>query len=341
MPEMSVIIVNWNGRHFLDTCLDSLRRQTFRSFETILVDNGSRDKSTDYVRAQFPEVKVIPLGENRGFAGGNIAGFEQSCGEIIVLLNNDTEADANWLEQIHESARDFPKAGSFASKMLYFDDRQRIENCGFGVTSAGMTVDLGRNELDGPAWATPRAVFGACGGAAAYRRAMIERIGFLDPDFFLGYEDVDFSFRACLQGYTCVFVPHAIVYHRFSATRGKYPADQVFFSQRNIEFVYLKNMPLGLMLRSLPQKILYEVGGAIYFLKMGVGGAFLKAKFEVIRRLPSLLRKRKTLRKRKILPDRDLRSIMQGNWLTLKAKRFSAAWLGPAKISPRNSKSGP
>ena len=135
MPEISVIVVNWNGKHFLETCLTALRRQTFRDFETILVDNGSEDGSAEYVRSGFPEVRLIALDRNLGFTGGNIAGYEQACGELIVLLNNDTEVDPRWLEEIHKARRDYPAAGSFASKMLYFDERNRIDNCGFGLTA--------------------------------------------------------------------------------------------------------------------------------------------------------------------------------------------------------------
>ena len=103
MPEMTVIIVNWNGKRFLDDCLGSLRRQTFRDFETILVDNVSSDGSPEYVRSNFPEVRLIALNENRGFTGGNLAGYEFATGNIIVLLNNDTEADPAWLEEIHKA----------------------------------------------------------------------------------------------------------------------------------------------------------------------------------------------------------------------------------------------
>jgi GT2 family glycosyltransferase len=334
MPEMSVIIVNWNGSCFLETCLTSLRQQTFRNFETIVVDNGSEDRSVRYMRDEFPEVNLIELSENRGFAGGNIAGLERASGEIIVLLNNDTEADKHWLEQLHKAALDFPDVGSFACKMLYFNDRQRIENCGFGLTAAGMTVDLGRDVLDGPAWVEPRNVFGACGGAAAYRRSMIENVGFLDPDFFMYYEDVDFGFRGQLQGEKCVLIPSAIVYHRLGATANKYPGHRVFLSQRNIEFVYLKNMPLGLMLRSLPQRFLYELGGAVYFAKTGTGIAFFKAKMEVIRQLPSVLRKRSALQKKKSLSDVTLRSMMRNDWLGTKWKRFWSAWRDSSRAAP-------
>src|SRR5947209_9685612 len=134
MPKISVIIANWNGKHFLDACLSSLRHQRFRDFETILVDNGSSDGSTEYVRANFPEVRLITLAENRCFVGGTLAGYEVALGSVIVLLNNDTEAHPDWLEEIHQATVLYPKAGSFASKMMYFDARNRVENCGFEVS---------------------------------------------------------------------------------------------------------------------------------------------------------------------------------------------------------------
>jgi GT2 family glycosyltransferase len=126
-----------------------------------VVDNGSKDESAEYVRAEFPEVNLIALRENRGFTGGNIAGYEQACGGLIILLNNDTEADPHWLEEIHKASRSYATAGAFATKMLFFDERTRIDNCGFALTAAGVTLDLGRGEEDGPGWSEPRKVFAA------------------------------------------------------------------------------------------------------------------------------------------------------------------------------------
>jgi GT2 family glycosyltransferase len=331
MPEISVIVANWNGKHLLGDCLSALRRQTFRDFETILVDNGSNDGSTEFVQTQFPEVKLLALPDNRGFTGGNIAGYEQAQGDLIVLLNNDTQVHPNWLEEIHKAGLTYPKAGSFASKMMYFDERSRVENCGFDLGMAGTTLDLGRDELDGPDWTHPRSVFGACGGAAAYRRCMLDDIGFLDSDFFLIYEDVDLSFRAQLRGYGCVYVPGAIVYHRYRSSIGKAPARQVFFSQRNIEFVYLKNMPLGLILQSAPERLIYELGSAVYFARQGNASAFLRAKLHAVMCLPRILRERNKIQTRRKATSSQLKAIMRKSVISSKVKKFLAAWSGSAQ----------
>lgn len=335
MPTMSVIVVNWNGKHFLDACLSALRAQTCQDFETILVDNGSEDGSVDFVRERFPEVFVLTLNQNRGFSAANNAGYEIARGDLIFLLNNDTEAHPNWLEEMQKAFREYPEAGSFASKMLVFDDRKCIDVCGFAITNAGTTIDLGRDEQDGIAWSEPRKVFGACAGAAGYRRTMLEDIGFLDEDFFMTYEDLDLSFRAQLRGYECVFVPGAIVYHHYRATMKKHPSRQVFYSQRNIEFVYLKNMPFRLMLRSLPQRLLYEAGGAAYFIRTGTAGAFLKAKTDAARKLPMMLRKRKEIQASAKGANRQLHALMVDDWLVLKWKKLWQAWRGR---SPRTLK---
>jgi GT2 family glycosyltransferase len=324
MPEISVIIVNWNGKHWLQTCLGSLRRQTFSDFEVILVDNGSQDGSVEFVCQHFPEVNVLALGENLGFTGGNIAGYALARGNLIVLLNNDTEADVDWLREIYAASVQYQAAGSFASKMMYFDNRDRIENCGFDVGRTGTTVDLGRDEPDGPEWSTPRKVFGACGGAAVYRRSMLNEIGFLDADFFMIYEDVDLSFRAQLSGYSCVYLPRAIVYHRYRSSIGQRPGLQVYYAQRNIDWVYLKNLPTSLLLCSSPQRLLYEIGAGLYFLRMGSAAAFVRAKLDVLKNLGMILRKRRLVQRQRTLSSSQLRDRMCAPDLRAKWKKLSA-----------------
>jgi GT2 family glycosyltransferase len=341
MPAVNVIILNWNGKHFLETCLTALRRQTFRDFETVLVDNGSQDGSAEYVREHFPEARLIALAENRGFTGGNIAGWETVRGGpadgLVVLLNNDTEAHPEWLEELHKASRAYPKAGMFASKMMMFDDRNRIDNCGFAMSTVGTAIDLVRGELDSPHWSEPRQVFGACAGAAGYRRSMLEDVGFLDNDFFMTSEDVDLSFRAQLRGYECWMIPGAIVYHRLRATMVNFPARQTFFVQRNSEFVYFKNMPAALMLRRLPERFVYELGAAAYSLKVGSSRAFLKGKIDALRQFTGCLRKRREIQRRRTITNRQLLSRMQDKWLRSKCMKMLAAWRHASRSELRTS----
>lgn len=240
-PRASVIIPNWNGARFLPTCLDALRRQTFRDAEIIVVDNASRDESLSLLREQYPEVRVIALEQNRGFAGGVNAGIRAARGEIVVLLNNDTEAAPGWLEALVRALDTHPDCGMAASKMLLFDRRSHIHSAGDSFRTDGLPANRGVWQEDLGQYDREEYVFGGCGGAVAYRRRMLEQIGLLDEGFFLSCEDVDLAWRAQLAGWRCIYVPDAVVYHHLSATGGG-PISS-FYTGRNTIWVLAKDLP--------------------------------------------------------------------------------------------------
>ena len=323
-PAVSVLVVNWNGRHFLGDCLSSLRRQTFRNFEIILIDNGSTDGSADWIRANYPEIRLLALPSNLGFVAANAAGMQSArARDWVVLLNNDTETDAHWLQALMEAAAAHPQAGSLACKMLYFDQRERIDNCGFVLTSSGASRDIGRDRLDGPAFAREFWVFGGCGGAVAYSRKMLDDVGFFDPDIFMTYEDFDLAFRAQLCGWPCLFVPLARVYHHCHGTVPARSGRQVLYSQRNIELVFVKNMPAALMMRFCFHRLLYEVGAAIYFARIGFLPAFLRAKVVAMLRLPVWLARRRQIQARRRITPAQLCSLMeQKGWIIPRLRKI-------------------
>src|SRR5829696_5488979 len=136
-PRVTVVVPNWNGERFLNLCLTSLRRQSFEDFETILVDNGSTDASVDFTERNFPEVRVISLGDNRGFSAAVNAGIRASEAEYVTLLNNDTETDSGWLEALVRAAESHPEAGLFASKLVDFHDRRLLDGAGDALRGSG------------------------------------------------------------------------------------------------------------------------------------------------------------------------------------------------------------
>ncbi len=240
----SVVIPNWNGERFLRGCLESLRAQSFRDFEVILVDNASTDGSVDLVEREFPEVKVVELSRNLGLTGGANVGIRLSHGEVIVLLNNDAEAHPDWLAAIHDALERHPEAGMVASKMLLYDRRNVINSAGDLYRVDGVPGNRGVWEEDRGQYDREEYVFGACGGAAAYRRSMLEEIGLFDTDLFMYCEDVDINWRAQIAGYRCIYTPKAVVYHRLSATGGGKLAS--FYNGRNFIYVLAKDYPWGL-----------------------------------------------------------------------------------------------
>ncbi|MGB4871912.1 MAG: glycosyltransferase family 2 protein [Candidatus Promineifilaceae bacterium] len=244
-PAISIIIPHLNGRHHLDDCLQSLRRQTWRDFEALLVDNGSTDGTQAYVAENYPEVRLVQLPENRGFTGACNAGWQAAQGEIIILLNNDTEADPRWLAEVMAAFDRHPRAGSIASKMLLFDRRDHLHTAGDFYRVDGIPGNRGVWQADMGQFDQEEMVFSACGGSSAYRRALLDEIGFLDDDFFFSCEDVDVGWRANLAGWEVWYAPTAVVYHKLKATGGAVTGS--YYDGRNFLYLIWKNYPASLL----------------------------------------------------------------------------------------------
>jgi GT2 family glycosyltransferase len=307
--KVSIIVVNWNGERFLKDCLGALWDQSYGNREIILVDNASSDNSLQLVRESFPEVKIIALRENKGFTGGNAAGLEIAQGAYIALVNNDARVDRGWLERLVGTMLKDRTIGICAPKII-FENTQTVNSAGHGVTTAGVGFNrgVGGSPLDVSA---PELVFGACGAAVLYRRRMLEEIGFLDENFFLYDEDTDLNFRAQLAGWKCAYVPTAVAYHVANATAGRLSDLHVYYHTRNLEFVWIKNMPTGLMIRFAHHKIIQELGSFCYLcLRHGKWASFFTAKRDTLKMLPLMLERRKRIQARRRVPNRYLRSVL-------------------------------
>jgi len=311
MSEIAVVVVNWNGAHLLRTCLGSLRRQTFADFETILVDNGSTDGSLALVAEEFPEVRVLRLAENLGLAGGTNAGIAVTDAPIIATLNNDTEADPRWLAELHSALMTHPEAGSAASKLLLFDRRDVIHSAGDFYGLDGIPGNRGVWQHDNGNYARPELIFGACAGAAAYRRQMLEDVGLFEDNFFMYCEDVDLAFRSQLLGYRCVYVPTAVVYHMLSATGGGPIAS--YYCGRNFLRVIARDMPGPLLGRVWPRIVAAQLriaAESLWHIREPAARAKLRGQFDGLCELPRLLGERRAIQRRRRVPIRYLRSIM-------------------------------
>jgi GT2 family glycosyltransferase len=244
-PLASVVIPTWNGIQHLPTCLDALRVQSSSHVEVIVVDNASIDGSQALVKNQYPEVHLLALDRNLGLTGGNNAGFRAAQGEILISLNNDTQAEPDFVEALIEGLAEHPEAGMAAAQIRLFDQRELLHSAGDGYRPDGIPFNRGvwqqdKGQFDQAGW-----VFGGCGGAVAYRRAMLDDVGLFDESFFMYCEDVDLNWRAQLAGWRCWYVPDAVVYHKLSATGGGPVAS--FYTGRNTLWVLAKNYPAALL----------------------------------------------------------------------------------------------
>lgn len=310
-PLVSVIIPNWNGVAHLPTCLDALRRQTYAPIEVIVVDNASTDASRALLATDYPEVRLIALTTNQGFAGAVNRGIEAAQGDILALLNNDTEADPAWIAELVRALDAHREAGFAAAKLRLFDRRTVLHSAGDTFSRAGQANSRGVWEEDRGQYDYEGPVFSACGGAVAYRRTMLDDVGLLDEDFFFNLEDVDLAWRAQLQGYACVFVPTAIVYHKLSATGGGVTA--AYYTGRNSVWLIAKDYPGEWLRRDWPRilgaqlRITWEAARAW---RGEAARARLRGQMDGLRGLPAVLRKRREIQARRRVNLADLDPLL-------------------------------
>jgi GT2 family glycosyltransferase len=314
VPLVSVIIVNWNGEEFLRDCLSALGNQTFRDFEVIFVDNGSADRSVTAADRLFNELslsaRIVRLTTNTGFTGGNIEGLRHCAGKYIALLNNDTVASEGWLAALVAAMDRHPETGMCASKLIVAGTNV-IDSAGDGLLTSLRAFKRGEG-LPSGAYAAEEYAFGACGGAAFYRRSMLDDIGFLDEDLFLYFEDADLSFRAQLRGWKCLFVPAAVVYHKVGGSRGTMGENAAFYGVRNDKIVTLKNVPALLMLVHLPTYLLAEVASILYHIRIGRFKSYLRGNCEFLQHLPYYFKKRKRIMQLRRVSSRYINSELTG-----------------------------
>jgi GT2 family glycosyltransferase len=296
VPFASVIIPNFNGSHLLPTCLDSLRRQTFSDFEVVVVDNASTDGSQDLLTSAYPEVKVIGLPCNLIFAGAVNEGIRRTASPMVVLLNNDTEADERWLQELALAFQQRQEYSWFACKMLLFDRRNIVNSAGDFYGTDGVPGNRGAWEEDTGQYDQPEEVFGACGGAAVYRRSLFADIGLFDEELVAYLEDVDLNFRARLAGHRCYYVPTARVYHRQSATGGGPLAS--YLCGRNFILVATKDLPGPLIRRFWPRLLARQLAlfaEALGHVREPAARARIRGQLAAIPALPRFLAKRRSL----------------------------------------------
>jgi GT2 family glycosyltransferase len=258
-PEFSVLIVNYNGGDFVQRALDSLAVQTRRDFEVILVDNASSDGSAEGLdTSELPAFRLMAEAENHGFARANNLAAEVATGRWLVFLNPDAMAGPDWLEKISEGMTRYPAVRMFASAQLDLLDKTRLDGAGdayliFGIPWRG---GFGRpaSELPGEG-----ECFSPCGAGAAFDRETFREHGGFDEQFFCFCEDVDLGFRLRLAGETCVFLPEAVIHHVGGGLSGRASDFAIYHGARNRVWTYFKNMPLPLLVLTLPGHVVLSV----------------------------------------------------------------------------------
>ncbi|NLZ81728.1 MAG: glycosyltransferase family 2 protein [Clostridiales bacterium] len=273
--EVTVIVPNYNGMKFIDTCLAALEQQSIKDFKTLVIDNGSSDGSIEFIRTKYPKVHLVERGENYGFSNAVNTGIQMADTPYVILLNNDTQVEELFVEELVKAIKKNPKCFSCSSKMLHFIERHLLDDAGDLYTVVGWQFQRGVGRLE-TKYNKAVKVFSACAGAAIYRRQVFEKIGYFDEGHFAYLEDIDVGYRARIYGYENMFCPSARVYHVGSGTSGsKYNEFKVKLSVRNSVYLNYKNMPiLQLLINAVPLIIGYLVKW-LFFIRIGFGKTYI------------------------------------------------------------------
>ncbi len=281
--KVTIIIPNYNGCHFMEPCLASLKNQTFKDYGILVVDNASTDGSVEFVKENYPEIEVIALKENYGFSKAVNIGIRRSRTPYVILLNNDTTADPHYLEEMVKAIEQSPRIFSVSSKMIQMYHPELIDSAGdlYTLTGWGVCRGVGRPVSN---YTENDEVFSACAGAAIYRRQVFKKIGLFDENHFAYLEDIDVGYRAKIFGYRNMYCPTALIYHVGSGTSGsKYNSFKVKLSARNNVYLNYKNMPfLQLLINFIPLVFGYLVKYA-FFVKIGFGKDYKEGVLEGLR----------------------------------------------------------
>lgn len=252
-PFFSVLIVNYNAGELLQAAINSLKNQTFKDFEVIIVDNDSQDHSAENLDTDgLPEIRVLREKQNHGFARGNNLAAKTAKGRWLALLNPDATAEETWLEEIHAATLRHGSCRVFACSQINMDEPDLLDGAGDAYFAFGIPW---RGGFEHPISELPSKdshCFSPCGASAIYERNLFLEIGGFDERFFCYCEDIDLGIRLQLSGEKCVFLPDAVIHHKGSATSGRYSYFTMYHGFRNRTWAYIKNMPLAFLLLTLP-----------------------------------------------------------------------------------------
>lgn len=283
--KVTIVIPNYNGKHFMQPCLESLEKQTEQDFRIIVVDNCSTDGSVEYMAEYYPQIEVLSLNKNYGFSYAVNIGIRHADTPYVILLNNDTTVDPHYIEEMICAIEQSPRIFSVSSKMIQMYHPDLIDSAGDLYTLMGWGVCRGTGRPVSN-YTQSDEIFTACAGAAIYRREVFLQIGFFDESHFAYLEDIDIGYRARIYGYRNVYCPTALVYHVGSGTSGsKYNSFKVKLSARNSIWLNYKNMPLlQLVLNALPLFLGYLVK-CLFFYRIGFGKDYTEGLKEGIRKV--------------------------------------------------------
>lgn len=313
--SINIIIVNWNSGDLLRKCIQHLLMQTHLPKRIFIVDNGSSDGSLEF-DLESDRISILKMKTNIGFAAANNRALSICDSKFIALFNPDTFTEPDWIEKMLLAAEKYPTAAAFGSRQLSYKNNKIIDGIGDCYHLSGLVWRHRHGHTHTPSDIEAHDIFSPCAAAAMYRRDAILEVGGFDEKYFCYSEDVDLGFRIRLSGYSAMYVPDAIVYHMGSASTGGQHSDfSVYHGHRNLVWTFVKNMPCVLFWTFLPLHLLLNIVTIFLFIKMGQGRVILRSKWDAIRGLPEIIKKRRHIQRNRIAETKAIWDVLDRNFV--------------------------
>jgi GT2 family glycosyltransferase len=308
---VTLAVLTYDGRELLDATLPSVLAQEYAgAVEVLVIDNGSRDGTAAHVRATWPQVRLLELADNIGVAAALNRGVAACDSELVALLNNDVELAPGWLATLAAALAADPGAGSASGKLLRYHERELLDAAGDVLLRSAAVINRGAGEVDRGQYDRAEAVFGACAGAALYRRAAFAAVGPFDETYFAYLEDVDWAMRAQLAGLRARYEPAAVGFHMGGATTRRRPGFYGRLQQRNQLLLVVKTFPAGTLARHGWRIAATQLVSLAASARAGVLREHVGAWGEAARMLPAALRRRRVLQRARKVPVREVEALM-------------------------------
>lgn len=309
-PQVSIVITNYNGEEHLEECLNSLKEIEYINYEVILLDNASHDNSIELARDIYPEIRIVSLDKNYGFAGGTNKGAENAKGEFVVFLNNDTKVEKKWLIELVNAAKTYGEDNIYSSKVLFYDPPHNINTIGGIITPMGNGLDIHFLKPDLDKYNKMGYVGSPSGCSMLIKKSIFEEMGGFDKDYFAYLEDVDFGWRCWLRGYKTYYIPTSIVYHKYGATGGKRESPfRVFNTQKNRLSNIIKNFSIKNIIKALLISLGFDIIRLFSFLSnknFELIKAIFRGNYHFLKNIPELIKKRKQIQNNRKISDSQM-----------------------------------
>ena len=282
LPSVAIVILNWNGKNFLEQFLPSVLSSTYKNYSLIVADNASTDGSVQFLRSTYPQIKILTSGINNGFAKGYNTALAQVSADYFILLNSDVEVEPGWIEPVIELMESGKLIAACQPKILSYADRNKFEYAGASggwLDNYGYPFSRGRVfdicESDSGQYDDVKQIFWASGAAFFVRAELFKKLGGFDEYFFAHQEEIDLCWRLQLAGYKIFVQPKSVVYHVGGGTLSKENSRKTYLNFRNNLVMVTKNLPVGQALWKVPVRISLNKIFALKALLAGDGKTFI------------------------------------------------------------------